>query len=60
MLFIQSVKIGVVMKPYHKAGLSDGVLASDEIVANVQSAHDQIIIGRNAHIIFEKVGDVVF
>ena len=33
--FIQSVKIGVVMKPYHKAGLSDGALASDEIVANV-------------------------
>lgn len=48
------------MKSHHQASLMNCMFATNQVVANVQSSHDEVVIRRNTHIIFEQVGNVVF
>ena len=60
MLFIEPEEVGVVVKAHGEAGLTDGLFLADQIVEQVQPSGDEIFVGRNAHIIPEQMGDVVF
>ena len=60
MLFIQPVKIRVILKPCQMAGFFNGMVLQDQIVKTADAAEDHIIPQGCAHIGLKQMGQVGF
>ena len=50
-LFVKTEEVGVIVKTYCKAGFTNGLLLPHQIVKQVKPPGDEVLIGRNTHII---------